>query len=842
MLQQSFETVGRETSTIPVRLSYRIIELFSDGLYSSPNKAVEELVSNSFDAGANNVHVVMSPDRTTNDAVIVVVDDGTGMNEQGLKRHWLIGESNKRDLARLPKGRKQIGKFGIGKLATFVLSNHLTHICKSDGKFYAATMDYSKVPTSENGGIYTEEVINLPLRTLTARQAQEAVGDLLSGSKAGYKAIKLFGAEAADTWTVAIMSNLKPMAQEIQKGRLSWVLRTAMPLRDDFKLYLDGDELRPSKESIAPVKKWVIGKELKELAKPAPADEMEPTEDAKAIPLHRYGLSHPTLGRITGYVEVYDRPLTEGKSDLISRSHGFFVYARGRLINTDDELFGLPALRHGTFSRFRAIVHIDKLDEDLRSTRENVRDSAQVKIARDILNAIFNYARNWLKQYEDSADAELKATGKIARSAGSLTRRPLLGLVTRALNKKAEPRFIALPQFQTAAEREGFIEELEERAETDEGLVSEIEYAELDAGRGIAVLDVAAKTLQLNTLHPFVAAHLDGDKDTLSLFAMAEVLTEAYLYEVGLDKKQVIDVMDRRDELLRQFARSLKRTADMVAQSLIDAATDKNRLEQELIAAFDSMGFDAHRIGGSNKPDGKAVANLAADGARERRYSVSLEAKSKEQPGAKVSAKTAGISTVARQRDTYNCEHAVVVGPDFPTAKRGEESALVIEARADHEHTGKTITFVKVHDLAKLVRLVTLKGVGLDRLRHFFQNCITPEESAAWIDNLAREHAAPPPPFELLLNIIWQLQGEVPNEAVHFQAVMTALRIGHSIRKSTEEIAQLCRAIEMLTPWVSVREQSVELTQRPDKVIASARSAFGNFPEDEQKRSMFAKL
>ena len=39
-----FKEAGTETSHIPVRISYRIIELFSDGLYASPNKAIEELV------------------------------------------------------------------------------------------------------------------------------------------------------------------------------------------------------------------------------------------------------------------------------------------------------------------------------------------------------------------------------------------------------------------------------------------------------------------------------------------------------------------------------------------------------------------------------------------------------------------------------------------------------------------------------------------------------------------------------------------------------------------------------------------------------------------------------
>src|SRR5438094_8945521 len=106
MTELPYIRIGKETTKIPVRISYRIIQLFSEGLYSSPNKAIEELVSNSFDAGATNVHAIVAPDLLATDAAIVVIDDGSGMNEDGLKEHWLIGVSNKRDPSRRPpKGR-----------------------------------------------------------------------------------------------------------------------------------------------------------------------------------------------------------------------------------------------------------------------------------------------------------------------------------------------------------------------------------------------------------------------------------------------------------------------------------------------------------------------------------------------------------------------------------------------------------------------------------------------------------------------------------------------------------------------------------------------------------------
>jgi hypothetical protein len=41
MVNTAFLSLGQKTSTIDVRISYKIIELFSEGLYSSPNKAID---------------------------------------------------------------------------------------------------------------------------------------------------------------------------------------------------------------------------------------------------------------------------------------------------------------------------------------------------------------------------------------------------------------------------------------------------------------------------------------------------------------------------------------------------------------------------------------------------------------------------------------------------------------------------------------------------------------------------------------------------------------------------------------------------------------------------------
>jgi hypothetical protein len=848
-MNKPFYNIGKEKTDIEVRISYRIIQLFSEGLYSSPQKAVEELVSNSFDGGATNVHVVLPPDLSSEDATIAVIDDGISMDEKGLREHWLIGVSRKRNLSTLPKGRKQIGKFGIGKLATYVLAQRLTHMCKVGSKYYSTSMDYSKIPGGENAGIYTDEKVTLPLRILTEHEAKTAVAPWLTGSKQGYKALKLFGPGAAKTWTVAVMSNLKTMASEIQRGRLHWILESAMPLRDDFALYLNGDRIPPSKLTAKKVGHWILGKNLKELPKPAPQD-LEVTQDLKekTNSAHRYGLTHPELGRVTGYVEVFQDPIDTGKSNEIERSNGFFVYVRERLVNIDDAGFGINRnlLRHGTFSRFRMVVYIDRLDEELRSSRETLRAGPLFNIAQHFLHGAFNYARVALEKHEAETSGGERVASRIAGSPGSLTRRPIVGLVNAALEGKSHPKYVTYPNIVGKKEKAEFLAQLEKSVETTEGLVHDVQLIEMSQEQGVAILDVGSGILQINTLHPFVAHFLDEYEDKkrslpLELLAMSEVLLEAQMYEMGQDEDVIEDIMSRRDESLRYLARSTgKRNARTIAQDLIDASADKDALETMLVAAFDSMGFDAVPLGGSNKPDGIAEARLAGDAhGKAHRYKVSLEAKSKEKEGTKVAAKTVGISTIARQRDDYECDHAIVVGPDFPTTD-GAGSALVKEIKSDHDATKKTVTLIRIVDLARLVRLVPLKRVGLDRLQNMLESCITPEESKTWIDTLAGEKVQKVP-YKDILETIWELQKERSDEAVEYSGLAVALQKGPKhLNIPKAEVSEICIALSRMAPeMISARKGSVELSQRPDKIMAVISSVIQEYPAEETKRMQF---
>ena len=148
--------------------------------------------------------------------------------------------------------------------------------------------------------------------------------------------------------------------------------------------------------------------------------------------------------------------------------------------------------------------------------------------------------------------------------------------------------------------------------------------------------------------------------------------------------------------------------------------------------------------------------------------------------------------------------------------------------------SGKTITLIRIVDLARLVRLVPLKRLGLDRLRELFDSCITPEEVSTWVDKMAAEQV-PKAHYRSIMDAIWELQKERPDEAAEYSGLAVALQKGpKKLNISKADLYQTCLAISGLAPeMISARKNSVELSQRPDRVMALIGSVIREYPEEE---------
>ena len=272
----------------------------------------------------------------------------------------------------------------------------------------------------------------------------------------------------------------------------------------------------------------------------------------------------------------------------------------------------------------------------------------------------------------------------------------------------------------------------------------------------------------------------------------------------------------------------------MIALALTEARNDANKLEEEMRAAFEAIGFaNVIRIGGSGEPDGTAEAYLAAsENGQVQRYKVGLEAKS----GGKVSAKRIGVSTIRRHMEKHKCDHHIVIGNGFETSK-GEGSASVEEINNNRNGTGKTITLMHIDDMARLVRIASAKKTGgLKRLRDLFRNCITPEQAKEWVDNLASE-TPESWPYREILETIWTRAQKRPDTPVEYSAVMTALEYRDPpINISKKDLVECCRSMQVMARGVVfARENTVEIDRRPDLILEDIRASVGEYPEDERR-------
>jgi hypothetical protein len=403
--QENVETIGpagfvergAEVGAIELRISLGIIERFSEGLYSSPQKAFEELVANSYDAGAERVWIQLPASPVESDS-IVVIDDGESMDYEDLQELWHLGRSPKRTGGpdggeRVVRGRRPIGKFGIGKLATYVLARQLTYVCRQGDQHLAVTMDFGRV----HGTLEEPQHLVLEVVELSSEQAERTLRAVVKDEIA-LKA--LFGKDLPDHWTAAILTSLRQKAQDIKSGRLKWVLSTALPLNPGFALWFNGEALESSKQKGERIWTWTIGEsdtKEKRWRYKSVTREVEVDGTKQKVP----GVALDHAGFISGSAELFAESLQRGKSEDWDRSHGFFVRVRGRLVNIEDTDAGITTeLHHGTFTRFRMVVDADGLDPYIASPRESFQDSDALDAFRRYLLDVFNRARPALKAYE----------------------------------------------------------------------------------------------------------------------------------------------------------------------------------------------------------------------------------------------------------------------------------------------------------------------------------------------------------------------------------------------------------------------------------------------------------
>lgn len=117
---------------------YLALKMLGKTLYSNPFAALSELIANGFDAQADKVWVYLDI-RDKKNAEVIVIDNGTGMDNQTVKDKYLqVGKENRNDDDNIMMGRK-----GIGKLAAFYLSNKYYVVTKTENESNFYEIDFT---------------------------------------------------------------------------------------------------------------------------------------------------------------------------------------------------------------------------------------------------------------------------------------------------------------------------------------------------------------------------------------------------------------------------------------------------------------------------------------------------------------------------------------------------------------------------------------------------------------------------------------------------------------------------------------------------------------------------
>jgi Histidine kinase-, DNA gyrase B-, and HSP90-like ATPase len=150
--------------TLQIKFHGRIIDHLGIQMYQSPTAALAELISNSWDADAEEVRVTL-PSALGEGSTIVIDDNGTGMTFSECQDRYLnVGyarRGNNPAQRSAEKGRPILGRKGIGKFAGFGIAKiiRVETISKETGEKTVFELDIDQLRSDE----YVAEGGNIPV-------------------------------------------------------------------------------------------------------------------------------------------------------------------------------------------------------------------------------------------------------------------------------------------------------------------------------------------------------------------------------------------------------------------------------------------------------------------------------------------------------------------------------------------------------------------------------------------------------------------------------------------------------------------------------------------------------
>ena len=512
-----------------LRIELAALNHLGIGLYSNTPAVVSEVVANSYDADATQVDIDIDPARGT----IVIEDDGWGMAEEDINGKYLTVPYDKRknEPGPTPKGRKPMGRKGIGKLSLFSIADTIeVHSVKTDGN--------SKV-IDRNGFVMDVKDI---------RKAIEAGGP--------------YNPVAVNTNTIAITKGTKITLSNLRHGvdTTETFLRKRLARRfsiigadQQFNVRVNSNPISVQDRDYFPKIEyiWYIGTDSKKYA-----DLCENKKHECALP----EVIDAQKGYcVTGWVGTFDeqKSIEKGNNTIV-------IMARGKLIHEDI----LKDIKEGgVFTKYLiGEIQADFLDLDERediatSDRQNLREDEErfqaLKefVQANILKEIQKVWRDWRKE-----DAVAKATE----------------------NPKIKEWFDSLPKDHKKYARDLF-ERIESYPIVDKGAKKELYRNAILAFETLALRHSLTSLEQIKS-EADLAAYI-------SIFDDLRWIEEAHYYDIV---KSRLEVLEKFNDIVDADAKEKVLQAHIYESLwLLDAswerATTDKKMEQRVKAEFTNI-------------------------------------------------------------------------------------------------------------------------------------------------------------------------------------------------------------------------------------------------------------
>lgn len=347
---------------LKLQFDIHTIEHLGVQMYKTLPPVLSELISNAYDADASNV--IIKFEDSANSKTIMVVDDGYGMTFEELNNSFLKIGRNRRKYSneKTPKGRKVTGRKGLGKLAIFGIANEI------------------EVQTIKEG-LKNTFIMNLK--------------DILSTDKEYNPPIIVQNEVTKDTsgTTIILRDIQRKSSFDIDE------LKAAISKRFNFtdkNFYIELQKSDKETQIITTDTKWEYIN---------PQFEWEFPKDDKSK--EQYAL---TRG-ITGKIITTEKPLSE-------HQNGIFLYARGKLVNSND-FFGLKTTTSFAYNYFTGFINVDFIDDYEKDMVTTNRDGLTWEneeldsLKQWLKEQLFDIAREWRTKREELKIKEINESAGI---------------------------------------------------------------------------------------------------------------------------------------------------------------------------------------------------------------------------------------------------------------------------------------------------------------------------------------------------------------------------------------------------------------------------------------------